>query len=140
MFVFLLILLCIFIFVEGTLTSLPLVLVCLLCLMIMKRDESVFILAMIAGLLLDILSLRPLGSTCLFFIIFVFLLLLYQRKYEIDSYPFVGFSAFCGTLLFLAIFGEGNIVLESLMSTCIGLVLFAGTRLTIRQRKEAKII
>jgi cell shape-determining protein MreD len=136
MFVFLLILLCIAVFFEGTVTSLPLVLVCLLCLTIQRRDGSVFIFALLAGFILDVLSLRAIGSASLFFVVFVFLLLLYQRKYEIDSYPFVGFATFFGSLLFMLLFDGGINLLQVLICTGIGLLVFALTRMSFMQRKE----
>lgn len=134
MFYVLLILLGIAVFVEGTMTSLPLVLVCLLCLTIMRRDASVFLFAVISGIVLDVLSLRPIGSSSLFFVLFIFLLLLYQRKYEIDSYPFVAASTFFGSMIFLALFG-GQVVIESFISMFIGLGLFAITRISLRKKK-----
>src|SRR5258706_10781636 len=99
-FWFLGILLAITIFLEGTVTTLPLVLIYLLCLTIWKRDAVVFPIAFVGGLLLDILVVRAIGVSSLFFVIFVFLALLYQRKYEINSYPFVAFASFLGSIVF----------------------------------------
>jgi len=82
MFLFLLLII-ISVFLEGTVTTLPLTLVCLLCLTIYKREGIVFLIAFLAGLLLDILRVNMVGESSLFFVVFVFLILLYQRKYEI---------------------------------------------------------
>jgi cell shape-determining protein MreD len=118
------ILLGIAVIVEGSLTSLPLTLVMLLCVTIIKRDETVFIAAFIAGVLLDVFALRQVGGTSLFFLLFIFLLLLYQRKYEIYSTPFVLVASFIGSALFLFVFGYGNVLGQAVLSTIFAGVLF----------------
>lgn len=119
-----LILLIIAIFLEGSVISLPLVLVFLLCLAIWKRDGIAFPIAFAAGLLLDILVVRTIGMSSLFFVVFVFLIFLYQRKYEINSYPFVAFAAFFGSIVFLLIFGYRGWFWQSLISSLIASILF----------------
>ena len=47
---------------EGTITSLHLVLVFLLCLMVMKKAEWVFLLAFLSGIVLDMFRVRPIGT------------------------------------------------------------------------------
>ena len=121
----LILLLSIAVLLEGTIISLPLVLVCLLCFLIALRSQSIFYLAFIAGLALDIFKLQPLGSTAIYFIIFLYIIVLYQNKYEIDSYPFVIFSSFLGSYLFGFIFGGSNHVLNAGISSIFAVVLFA---------------
>ncbi len=116
------------IFLEGTVATLPLVLVGLLCLTIMKRESIVFVFAFLSGLILDLLTVRSIGLSSLYFIFFVFLIFLYQRKYEINSYPFVAASAFVGAFIFLIIVGGGNLFIDSLLSSIIALLLFGITR------------
>jgi len=122
------ILLIIFIFLEGTVTTLPLVLIYLLCLTIAKRDAVVFPVAFGAGLFLDLLAARTLGLSSIFFILFVFLILLYQRKYEINSYPFVLFASFTGSCIYSVFFGHGGWFLQSLINSFIALVIFGALR------------
>jgi cell shape-determining protein MreD len=129
MLAILLILLSLAVLLEGSITTLPLTLVCLLCLTIIKRDDKVFIAAFIAGLFLDIFALRQVGGTSIFFLLFVFLLLLYQRKYEIYSTPFVLVATFMGSALFLFTFGYGNVLGQAVLSTLIAGVLFSFIRL-----------
>ncbi len=117
-------LLIISIFLEGTITTLPLVLVCLLILTIIKRDASIFPVAFFAGLLLDTMLVHRLGGASIFFLTFVFLILLYQKKYEINSYPFVLVSSFLGGLLFLTIFGYSGAILQALVGSMIAGMLF----------------
>jgi hypothetical protein len=125
MFIFLYILLFLSVLLEGTVTTLPLVLVCLLCLTILKREASVFLFAFFSGIMLDIFTLRPVGGASIFFLMFVLLILLYQRKYEIYSFPFVMTASFLGSLLFLGIFSYDYIILQAAMSIILGTVVFA---------------
>lgn len=116
------------IIVEGTMTTLPLVLVCLLCLTILTRDTIVFLVAFVAGIFLDAFALRSIGGTSIFLLLFVFLILLYQRKYEIYSYQFVMVAAFIGSVLFLKMFGYDGILFQAGLVAIITGILFAGVR------------
>jgi cell shape-determining protein MreD len=136
---FFLLLLIILILIEGTITTLPLVLVCLLCLTIYKREAIVFPIAFLSGLFLDILRVNFAGASSVFFIVFVFLILLYQKKYEINSYPFVAFAGFLGSLGYLGIFGGGNLFIQPLISSGAAVVLFAALRWSFLRRQESGI-
>lgn len=113
---------------EGMMIHLPITLVCLLCWAIAKRDASVFLGAFFAGIVLDIFALRAIGSTSLFFLLFIFLILLYQKKYEINSYPFVFVASFLGSLGFLGVFGYGNIFFQALITSVLALLFFTLVR------------
>jgi len=104
----LLLLVCSAVFLEGTVTTLPLVFVLLLLMTIWQRSSIVFIFAFFAGVVLDMLQLQIPGETSLFLLVFLFFVLLYERKYEIDSLPFVAIAAFVGSLLFCGIFGYSS--------------------------------
>src|SRR5882672_9795610 len=95
-------------FLEGTVTNLPLVFVTLIVLTIAMRNLFLFVLAFFSGIFLDTFALRPLGETSIFLLLCVFLMLLYQRKYEINSYPFVFLASFVGSLIYLLTFGYIN--------------------------------
>lgn len=116
-------LLIISILLEGTVTTLPLILICLLLLMIIKRDGSVFPVAFFAGLFLDAMTLHRMGGASIFFLVFVFLIFLYQKKYEIYSYPFVFAASFFGGWAFLAIFGYHGVIQQALCSSIIAVLL-----------------
>src|SRR6185437_10641020 len=94
MIISLFILLLFSLFFEGVLSALPLVLICLICLTISIRNSFMLFIAFITGFILDAFALRPLGGTSIFFLSVIFLILLYQRKYELNSYPFILISAF----------------------------------------------
>lgn len=137
MYFFLYLFFIISIFLEGTVTNLPLVFISLVILTIAMRNLFLFILAFVAGIFLDTFALRTLGMTSIFLLFYVLLMLLYQRKYEINSYPFVMLATFAGSLIYLSIFGYPNALLLACISSVIGLLLFISYRfanLTTDQR------
>lgn len=135
MFVVLILLLIIATFLEGTMVALPLVLVCLLCFATVQKDASIFLLAFFAGLLLDILTLHPPGLSSLFFILILFLVFLYQRKYEINSYPFIILASFIGSWIFLSIFGYSNVIIRSGISAAFAVCLFGVLQFVTKRKK-----
>ncbi|MGA2911580.1 MAG: rod shape-determining protein MreD [Candidatus Levyibacteriota bacterium] len=110
---------------EASLTTLPLIFLVLLCLMVILRENWLFVLAFIFGLLFDLLSFKTLGVTSAFLVLFLFLVLLYQSKFEITTGYFMLIASFLGSLLFLFLQGyTRSIILESILSVIIGLLLF----------------
>ncbi len=102
----------------------------------------VFVIAFIAGIFLDIFTLRQLGGTSIFLLTFVLLILLYQRKYEIYSYYFVTVASFIGALLFSAIFGYTELFIQAVLSAFIAVALFAGIKLIAKMydgKQESKV-
>lgn len=138
MYIFLVIGLIISVFLEGTFTTIPLTLLVLLCLMIVKRDAGIFPLAFFAGLLIDAMTLRPLGVTSLFLLFVLFVLLLYQRKYEMYTYQFVLVAGFITSILFLAIFRYEAIVWQALASALFACALFALVKTQIVDNPQRK--
>jgi hypothetical protein len=131
MIVFLFLLLIISLFLEGTLASLPLVFVCLLCLTIVLRSSVLFLVAFLAGILLDVFALRSVGETSMFLLGAIFLLFLYQRKYEINSYPFVLLASFIGSLLYLFFFGYPYAFLQAILCTIFAAIVFTFIKMAI---------
>lgn len=110
---------------ETTLTTIPLVLVSLICLTVIYRENLLFLFAFFFGFLLDLILFKTIGLSSLFFIIFLFLVLLYQRKFEIKTISFVLISTFLGSFLYLFIFSyHDSIILQSVTSAIIGLIIF----------------
>lgn len=126
------------ILLEGTITTLPLVVVALVCLTIVRPDRYVFVAAFLAGIVLDVFALRQTGGTSIFLLTFVFLMLLYQKKYEIYSYPFVIVATGAGSAVFLSIFGYGNVLLQSGVSVIAAFLLFVFVRLFSRYENSRK--
>lgn len=87
-------------FLQGSVATFPLILVVLLLLYIYYRSMWIFFLAFIAGIFLDIFSVRPIGSTSIFLLTFLLSVFLYQRKFEIGSYYFIFFTLFLGGLIY----------------------------------------
>jgi hypothetical protein len=113
-----------FVLLEGGVSSLPLLLVLFLCALIVRRVWWIFPLAVLSGILLDVMQLRNLGETSLFFVVFLLLISLYERKYETNSLVFVGVSSFFGSLVYLVLFGYHAVVLQSIISCLLAAVLF----------------
>ncbi len=118
------ILLAVFILLQGTLISLPLVLDLLLILYIYKKSEWVLIVAFISGFLVDILTVRQLGSTALFYLISLILVFLYERKYEIQTKEFTFFFSFLAGLLYFKFFEGGFFFGAALLNAAFSVVLF----------------
>lgn len=110
---------------ETSLTTIPFVLLVLLIITSMFKDNFVFILAFIFGILLDLMTLRTVASSSIFFEIYVFLILMYQSKFEITTNNFIIVASFLGSACYLLIFGLiSHIVLEPIVSTIFGLMMF----------------
>lgn len=119
-----LLLLFLFSFLLTAITTLPFVLVVLLLLTILFKKSWIFVLAFFAGLFLDILLMRLLGESSVFFLIFIFIIFLYDRKFEIQSVPFVFLSSFLGVLLYLLIFDNNYVFGQALVSSVVSVLLF----------------
>lgn len=105
-------------------TTLPLVFVAILCLFVLTKKLSVILLAVFLGLILDIFSLNVFGKTSLFFVVFLFLVGLYDRKFEIQTLPFVIISSFLGSTIYLLMFGSYYILWQALVSSLIAVLIF----------------
>jgi cell shape-determining protein MreD len=110
---------------ESSLTNLPIVLLVLLCITVFSKDYFVFLIAFIFGLLIDLLSFRNLGLSSIFYIVFIYLVFLYQSKFEITTKNFILVASYFGSFLYLLLCGFiSNLILEPLVSTILGLILF----------------
>lgn len=126
-------------FLEGTITSLPLVFICLVCLAIDRKDIVVFPVAFLAGIFLDIETIRVMGTTSLFFLISMLLIFFYQRKYEINSYPFVLLASMLGTFAYLVIFGYRDVLIQTVMNGVIAVLLFAVMRIVSKNGRVTSV-
>ena len=121
---FILILILFFAIALETITTLPLVLIVLLCFAVVFEKIWIFPLAFFMGLFLDVFQLRNLGQTSLFFVIFLVIVLLYERKFEIKTKPFVFLSAFVGTFFYLLLFDYDYVLAQAFASSIIAVLLF----------------
>ena len=75
--------------------------------------------------MLDALLLNPMGTTSLFLAIFLFIVLLYDKKYDIQTFPFVFLASFTGSLIyFVAVSHVPNIFTQAIISAIISTLSF----------------
>lgn len=122
--IILLILLFIAILLESTITTLPLVFIVLLCGAVVYKQTGVLIAALIAGVILDMLLFRIIGVTSIFLLAALMLAFLYERKFEIQSIPFVAVFSFFGSLIYCFIFIKSEVLLQGLVSCILTVSLF----------------
>ena len=107
------------ILLESTLITLPLTFLIILFASVIIRKNEVFALAFFAGLFLDILTFKNIGGSCLFFITIVFIVFLYQKKFEIRTMHFVGIFSLLGSFGYLFLNGVNYLVLQTLVSALV---------------------
>lgn len=108
----------------STVTTIPFAVILLAVSAVVLKKSWVFFGALGLGLVLDLFLLRPLGQTGLFFVIFIFLLFQYARKFETQTFSFVFISSFLGSLAYLVIFKYNNIFIQSFINAMIAILLF----------------
>lgn len=121
---FLIILLTLFSIIVSAISTIPFSIGLLAVATVLFKKSRVFFLALGLGLFLDLISIRPLGYTGLVLIIFVFLIRLYERKFETQTVAFVFISSFLGSLVYLMIFGYNNVLIQSLVNALATILLF----------------
>jgi len=111
-------------FMEATVLALPVTLLVLFLWYIKTLRTSIFIFAFFAGFFLDTLLVGEIGLRSIFFVMFIFLVFLYQRKFEIKTIPFVFFASFFGSVLYSFIFLHGPIIFAALIVSFLAVVFF----------------
>src|SRR5579859_7713236 len=112
------------VYLEGTFTTIPFCLASLLIFYILYRHEALFFIAFFCGIFLDVFLLRGFGTTSIFFILYLGIIGLYERKFEIQSYQFVIFASFLGGLLYSIIFIHSFVILHTISTIVIAILLF----------------
>jgi len=110
---------------EVSLTTIPLVFLVLLSLAVLYKEAIIFPIAFLFGIFLDLFTFQTPGISSTILIIFLFLVLLYQRKFEIATNRFIVASSFLGSfgyLLFMKY--NDNLLLQAVLSSIIGLIIF----------------
>lgn len=111
------------IFISG-ITTIPFSVGLLAVSTVLFKKSWVFFLAFGLGLFLDLILIRHLGYTGLVLTIFVFLIRLYERKFETQTFPFVFISTFLGSMIYLVIFRYSNVLIQSFVNALIATLLF----------------
>jgi len=118
------ILLTLFVAIASGVTTIPFSVGLLAVGAVVFRKSRVFFLALGLGLFLDLAMIRPLGYTSLVLITFVFLIRLYERKFETQTSTFVFISSFLGSLIYLQLFAYNQVLLQALINALLAIILF----------------
>ncbi len=133
---FFIILLTIGLIFESSITTIPLTIPLLVVATVIFRDYTVFLLAFIFGILLDIILFKTVGLTSLFLVLLVFLILAYEKKFEINTKYFIALSTFLSSFFFLILSQRGNVILQSAISIAVAITLFEIIKKVSFKRKE----
>lgn len=120
---------------ESSVTTIPLTFITLIVYTIKDRDEKILLIAFIAGLVLDILTLNTLGITSLIFVLFLSLVLLYEKKLEITSIYYLVLFSFGGSLIYSFLKHFDNPILIAIVSSLIAVLIFK-TAVSINSNKQ----
>lgn len=104
--------------------TLPFFLPLLILVTVLYKKPWVFGLAFFYGAILDSFFFRPLGQTSLMLTVFLSIISLYGRKFEVRTVPFIFLSTFFGSLIYLWFFGYQMTFLQSLITALISILLF----------------
>lgn len=110
--------------IEATFITLPLSLLLLANFLVLEKKPWVFTAAFFSGLVLDILLLRFLGSTSLYFVIFLYIMYLYERKFETANLYFILFASFIGCFVYLTVFHVRLAFTQSVAAAFLGVAIF----------------
>ncbi|MCL5970265.1 MAG: DUF687 domain-containing protein [Patescibacteria group bacterium] len=126
--------LCLILFLStllGSFTTIPVVLGVLLVWYIFSSKGRwafgpgwIFFAAFTTGLLLDFMLMREAGITSLIFVSFLFLVNLYEKKFEIKTANFILLFSFFGSLVYLEIYRQNYILQQSIINSLIAVLLF----------------
>ncbi|HYM65455.1 MAG TPA: hypothetical protein VES68_03150 [Candidatus Sulfotelmatobacter sp.] len=110
---------------ESSISTIPLIFAILLIFTLIYKKNYIFFIAFILGIFFDALSFRSIGLSSIFLTIFLFLVLIYQSKFEIATRGFVLLSSFFGSLGYLLFLGINNYVLfQSILTSLLSVFLF----------------
>lgn len=110
---------------ESLYTTIPLIVMSVLLLYVVWRDRSLFIIAFWSGIVFDTLSVEKIGASSIFLVVFLFLVVLYERKFEIDTIYFVLFATFLGSFGIGILFSYPSPIIYSGVSAIIAGTVFA---------------
>lgn len=125
-----------FIILLSSLTAVPLSIAMLVVCAVVFKKSWVFFAGFLLGLFLDISLLRSFGQTALIFTVFIFIIGLYEKKFEEQTLTFVFISTLLGSISYLIVFGYNNVLLQSFVNTTIAVILFKFLWLKLGPRSE----
>lgn len=110
--------------IQATFISIPLPLAVLIPAVVIYKKSWVFILATISGFFIDALTFKLVGITSITLVMFLFLIMLYQKKFEIINLPFISCVTFISSFIYLLIFHYHYIFLASIINSAVAVILF----------------
>ena len=111
-------------FLQASIITTPISLLILIVFYCFYQDEWIFFAAFLSGVILDIVLVQYVGITSGYFLICIFLISLYQRKFEVSSYYFLSLYIFFSTVFYAWIFSIRQPLLVAIMSSFIGIGYF----------------
>lgn len=118
---------------EGIVTTVPLVTVLLLVFYAIFRKKWVYPAAIILGIGLDFFAMRTIGISSVFFVLFLFLIIVYEQKFEIETIPFLFAASFLGSFAFLMLIAYKPFFLQVVISSFLTLVLYKVIKMTAKE-------
>lgn len=122
--------------ILSGITTIPFAIALLAAARVLSKKSWVFFAAFLLGLFLDLMLVRPLGYTSLMFAVLVFVIGLYERKFETQTLTFVFISTFLGSIIYLIIFEYNNILLQAFANSLLAILLFKFLWLKLGLRSE----
>ena len=116
------------IYLQITVTTIPMFLVVLIVMVILNKEIWAAGAGFAGGMLIDAAAVRTVGTSSIFLIMWLFFILLYKRKYEINNLPFAAAVAFGGALFYLWLIGANDIFIQSVVSGAMCVILLTGLR------------
>lgn len=121
---FLAFVLLIFVFLQSSVSSTPVVLAWLISSAIVYKTRSVYLLAILGGELLDVLSFRVAGLSSTFFLSILIVVFLYERKFEIQTPQFVFIATVVSTFFYAWFEGFHYVIPMALFNGVIACLFF----------------
>lgn len=133
----LLIVLFFMVLLEGTITTIPVALVILILIATKAERTTALGVAFTSGIFLDLLRVRTVGQTSLLLVTLLFFIFLYERKYEINTLPFVVVVTFVGSIIYGLLFQLPLLIISSFITTVLAACgFFLLTRFSVKKERS----
>lgn len=109
---------------EGTFVSVPFFVVSVVLTAVIFRSQRMIVTVFLLSILYDVITLSQIGQTSMFSLLLIVLILLYERKFETKTLPFVFFMSLIASSLYLLLFGSYAFFIQLAISVLYGTVAF----------------
>ena len=109
---------------EATGIGIPVVLDFIFLYYINTSKPDVFGWGLLGGIILDVVFLKTIGATSIFFMLFLCIVFLYERKFEILTIPFVFLATFLGGLFYMNMMGYYDVFQYALINSLLTVLCF----------------